>query len=400
MEDPLTQFRNMVNDIPDDALNYMQTSFGKLGVKISYERDQKYPDGNPLYSRFMLGTFVRSSKFWFPGIIIARVSSDDSQKTYKAVSLPSPPPISQYKTTQLYNHWPTTVTATCANDGTTVTLYYFNNKWVISTYRGYQVNDFIWAANKTYQEIVDEVLNQYPGFSYEKLDKKCAYSIGFNHYLFHPFQAEQKNITAWFIQSVDMEKFNDGNQNYAKYDCDIGLPMQEVKKFSNLRALLESAKNAYKDYIDNKTVNYGYLVKVKKRQYLVESSLLKNIRHIFYSNKFNMLNPVFNKEKYIITHAFLDTEKHSVFLNMFPQFKKEFDCLKEKMSDLIRAIYIMSNSSVKPTTTLDVVAREIAMQISKVVSLNTKKETDAFNILYTYLYDVKYTSMLYSVAFR
>jgi hypothetical protein len=398
MESPLIKFNQLIDATPkQNTLSYIHNTFGKLGVKVSYEKAKGFTEDAPSYDRFMFGTFVRSSKFWFPGIIIA-TADGKSTRPFNVVSVPCAPPVSQYKTATLYAHWPSDVKVTNANDGTTVTLYYFNGKWVISTYRGYQVNDFVWAAKKTYQEVVDEVLSNYP-FKYENLNKKHSYSFGFNHHCFHPFQSEKKEMVAWFIQSVDLDKFNSGDQNYISYDNDIGLPLQKTQTFSTLRAVFDSAKNAYAEYEKDKVVNYGYLVKVGARQFLIESSLLKHIRHIFYSNRFNNLDPVFDKNKYIMTYSFLDAEKHDVFKTLFPQFNDEFIHLENVMSTLISTIYKMSTSDFKATTTPDVIAQELTQQIAKLVTLKTKKKKNAISILYSYIYNTMYTSMLYNLAF-
>ena len=55
-------------------------------------------------------------------------------------------------------------------------------------------------------------------------------------------------MRAWFIQSVDLEKFNASELPYVTYVEDIGLPTQESVKFSNIKQLFNSANNAYEEY--------------------------------------------------------------------------------------------------------------------------------------------------------
>ena len=62
-----------------------------------------------------------------------------------------------------------------AQDGTCFNLYFYGNKWVISTARGHTMNDVKWNNSKTYQEIITECLEKI-GLSWEdfinQLNKK------------------------------------------------------------------------------------------------------------------------------------------------------------------------------------------------------------------------------------
>jgi hypothetical protein len=291
------------------------------------------------------------------------------------------------------------VWVTQVSDGTTVTLYYYNDKWVISTHRGYAVNEYVWAANKTYQQVVDEVFAQY-SINYDVFDKNKSYTIGFNHYDFHPFQAENKKIKAWFIQSVDLKKFNSGDEKYACYNEKIGLPLQKYIKFNNLRQAFAAAKNAYTDYVNDGTVNYGYLVKVGLKRYLIESSLLRHIRHIFYSNKFNNLDTGFDKRNYIIVHSFLHSQHHTIFQNLFPQFKQSFANLHTTMHNLVNLVYkMLKNNDIVANSTAETVAKELAKQIPKTVNFDGKNKQVVITILYSYLCSTKYTNMLYKLTY-
>jgi len=435
MSSSIQKFNDFVKTIPDaNTLNHIHSVLGEIGVKVVYEKAANFDQDKPVYTRLMFGTFKRSCSFEFPGVIIGQHLGDQNgEKKYTAVSVPPSPPVTQYQSKFLYAHFGRDTSIIKANDGTTVTLYYFGSKWVISTHRGFDVNSYNWIAPKTYQDVLDEVLAAYPDFSYDNLDTGKCYTIGFNHSDFHPFRENSENleignlkisegeskeelkednsttntkpdVRAWFIQSVDLAKFNASDPSYVSYNENIGLPVQEIVKFSNLKKLFQSANNAYNEYTKNGSVNYGYLIRIGLNKFLVESTLLKHIRHIFYSNQFNNINEVFDKRKYIIVNAFLDSGKHTVFRKLFPQYTSQFDMMKQKMDDLLNAILRINKDSKddkkgEPENIVDVVAMELYGKIIKTITLSNLDEAEVTNFLYAYIYDTKYTNLVYKLVF-
>lgn len=418
MTSSIQQFNDFVQTIPDtDTINHLHDVLGKAGVKVVYEKSANFDQNNPVYTRLMFGTFKRSSPFEFPGIIMGQ--KEDEKNKFEAISVPPSPPVTQYKSAFLYKHFGRDTSIIKANDGTTVTLYYFGSKWVISTHRGFEVNSYRCIEQKTYQDLVDDVLAAYPDFSYDKLDTNKCYTFGFNHSDFHPFMENRENlkiskelkekhskpdVRAWFIQSVDLVKFNSSDPSYVSYDENIGLPAQESIKFINLKQLFQSANNAYTEYIKNGSINYGYLIRIGIKHFLVESTLLRNIRHIFYSNKFNNINEEFNKRKYIIINSFLDSEKHTVFRKLFPQYASQFDIMEQKMDDIVNAIlkinkYSVEDKKVEPKDIVSVVAKELYGQITKTITLHNRKEEEVTTLLYEYIYNTKYTNLVYRLVF-
>jgi hypothetical protein len=397
MTSPIQQFKDFVKTIPSkDTLTYLHDELGKKGVKVIYEKSENFNPNKPVYQRLMFGTFKRSCSFDFPGIIMTAEGPK-----YKAISVPPPPPVTQYQSKVLYTNFDKNLPITKANDGTTVTLYYFKSKWIISTHRGFEVNAYICASKKTYQDIIDDVLKQYPSFSYDKLDTTKCYTFGFNHSDFHPFMEgkiiEQKEeaspiVKAWFIQSVDLNKFNNADPLYMSYDEDIGIPFQETVKFQSIKQLFNAANNAYNNYVKTGTANYGYLIRAGMKNYLVESTLLKNIRHIFYSNKFNKLDK-FDKRKYIVVNSFIDSYKHSIFKTLFPQYNAEFDMMEKKMDELVSSIINISKDGASPKNNVEIVAHELYKQIKP-------QDVKVENLIYSAVYDTKHTALIYKLVYE
>lgn len=403
MTSPVQQFIELVKTIPNsNTLDYLHDVLGKQGVKVIYDKNTDSAR-ETLFNRLMFGTFSRSCSFGFPGVIL---SPSQDGLSFKAVSVPPSPPVTQYQSKFLHDN-SDKYSVINANDGTTVTLYYFNDKWAISTHRGFEVNSYVLVGSKTYEDIINEVLKFYPEFSYDALDKRKCYTFGFNHSEFHPFRevkTPENAVRAWFIQSCDLDKFNASDPSYLSYTDDIGLPMQE-EVIIQLKQMFQHANNAYNDYIENGTVNYGYLVRIENKQYLVESSLLKNIRHIFYTNKFAQLPDTFDKQKYIVANAFLDSEKHNTFKALFSQYRLDFIEMEKQIDSLIQTIMTITNviksgNTFTPKNVVEVVSYELYHQVLKYVTLDSRSKKELLGLLYSFIYNTKFTALLYKLVYK
>tara|TARA_A100001015_G_scaffold317155_1_gene433328 strand:- start:16 stop:840 length:825 start_codon:yes stop_codon:yes gene_type:complete len=261
------EFNKFVKNIPTrNTLNYLKETLGVIGVKMVYEKDKKISSReNPVLKRIMLSSFNRSCKFKYVGVILGLENNK-----YRIISYQPKPPLNQFRrnnVVEVMNREQKQIRIIQATDGTTVTLYWLNNKWVISTHRGYEVNNLKWMGY-TYQYLLDDVLSSYMNFSYDKLNKNKCYTIGFKHSFNHPFLEGKKDIKyiekkAWFIQSIDINRFNLDTSSCVTYDEDIGLPLQRTVPFMDLRTLYIKANNAYNNYIKNGNVNYGYIICTK-----------------------------------------------------------------------------------------------------------------------------------------
>jgi hypothetical protein len=156
------------------------------------------------------------------------------------------------------------------NDGTIVSLYYYDNKWRISTTRGYDMGASKWLSTKTYDEIVAIVLQKYD-ISFDELDQSKYYTIGFHHPEYHPFMNE---ITAWSVSSRN------------KIDK---LPQQPQVTFPStftneqiLNALHNNNHGAMRNYLSFGKIHYGYILRYNDSNIILESDLFQNIKYIYY----------------------------------------------------------------------------------------------------------------------
>lgn len=237
------------------------------------------------------------------------------------------------------------------NDGTTINLYWWNDndgnsgdeekkhengKWVISTARGMEMNDIVWVGNISYANILHELLTQYPKFSWNKLDKNKIYTIGFNHFKYHPFRPDTNSGRMWFIQSINKSSNFEVNDKE-----DIGLPLQEIwiddVTKSSLEQLGVLCDHSLSQYIKYNQVNFGFMLvsndksKTKHNSYIMmESSLFQKIRYYMYSKKYNKIinENEYQRIPFIVLRSYLDINvntENSEFIRLFPQFESIFN---------------------------------------------------------------------------
>ena len=406
MVEPAHKFLNFLKTIPAvGTMDYLNSVMGKRGVKVIYEKGSGYTEDGPVYERITLGTFKRSCDFEFPGVIFTPVAGGG----YKVLSVPSAPPMSQYRKNDIERNFRGS-SIIKAEDGTTVTLYYYErlSKWVISTYRGFDVNSYELVGSRTYEDVVREVMDRYPMFSFDNLDKSMCYTIGFNHPDIHPFipKAEPNNVSprAWFIRAVNTEKFGNGGNDYIDYGLDIGIPLQQYVKFSTMREMYNTANKAYSSYVEDGIANYGYIVRIGYRSYLVESTLLSEIRKLFYSNRFADISARYNKKNYAIISGVLSREKYDTMVVLFPQYEAIYNVMDTVTTALISGVMklvypLNTEGGVTKCVDMDTVAKAMHKGISETVTLEKYEVGEAHSLIRSYLYDPRFTEVFYKLVF-
>jgi hypothetical protein len=268
-----------------------------------------------------------------------------------------------------------------AEDGTVFNLY-FKDKWNISTTKGMHMNDIKWDGNETYQELITEILESI-GLSWSsftaQLNKSHCYSFGFKHYKFHKFLP---NMKIWFIQSVNLEE---GDNYLWATDKSPFANIEAQKRFetpiNNIKELYKKSSTALNDFLEKKEVNYGYILRSVNYEVtgyhsdlLIESSLMKFIRNTWYDK------PIINecrargvsKELTITLAMFLNDEKRSTFLKLFPQYIPTFDIYSELLSNVVNNLSYKSTNEVLNKTTKDL---EVSF---KELGMNANANIDAF----------------------
>ena len=188
-------------------------------------------------------------------------------------------------------------------DGTIINLYYYQNSWRISTNKAYDANNLIYIDNKTYLDVFNEILNNYPNFNISKLDINKCYTLCMKYHKYHPFienHYENPNKII-FIQSVDMYEFNINKKIKINETEDLGFEITETydinsyPNLQNLYLILNNEINRFKK--ENKSDTYkpifGFILRSNNfsvtKNYsniLLESNLLSKIRNLLYNHNF------------------------------------------------------------------------------------------------------------------
>lgn len=241
------------------------------------------------------------------------------------------------------------------DDGTIVNLYYHNAHWVISTSRGIDMNNMVFNTI-SYQNMLEECIKKYTPLDkfYNSLDKKYCYTFGFKHPDMHPFsEGPTKKFKLWSVQQVCISDLT-----FFKNPVS-GIPTQKKLEYDikNIHQLYKKLSAAYDAYVNGKLPNYGYML-VSNDTYitadhsilLLESSLLKTIRALWYNSSYTKFSKSKNMDriKIIILSSYLDDENANKFITLFPQYAPEFKNIDSVECELIQNIYknIVHNANV------------------------------------------------------
>ena len=338
-------------------------------------------------------------------------------------------------------------------DGTIINLYYYKDCWRISTNKAYDANNLIYTDNKTYLDVFNELLNNYPNFHISKLDTNKCYTLCLKYHKYHPFienQYENPNKII-FIQSVDMNEFNNNKKLKINENEDLGFEMTEkydinnYKNLQNLYLMLNNEINRFKkeSKLENYKPVFGFILRSKNfavtKNYsniLLESNLLSKIRNFIYNHNFtkklhfyNILDTqnsiVINKNYYSMLHliclrVFLLKKDANLFITLFPQLKETMVIYEHFMKFLTKYIIKNYNIFMKSIINIDKIFKnELVLDtipipidgnidysklnklvIIILVDLKEKKinlnVSENYDILYDYLNNLIYLDYYYS----
>ncbi len=396
--------------LESEDISRLFKDFKKYGIKVSF------PSADGKCRRFI---FSSTKSFRFGGKIDEFVSECNGLVLLFTAGQTSPwsllvKPILTFRTginEKYINQNLHKFSITRVNEGTTINLYHFDGSWRMSTSRGYDVTDLVWNRKKTYKEVFREVLAKRKidlDDFFAALDTESSYVFGFKHPDFHPFwEGKTEGIyDFWFIQRFHSTKglcsplTSDGKS--------MDFPLQSERTLAeeptNVKQLFKKLGNSLKDYVENKNVLYGYILQTvdenippENRNILLESSLLKNIRKLFYHSNFQKESreAKFNREKYVITVAFLSGDQHETFQNLFPQYAGEFEeytQIYEKLLKELVGIYTKTTS----TSNYAPFANNIAGLLNQKITI-TPKTQNLEHVLSTFILDPVFAKTFYSL---
>lgn len=237
-------------------------------------------------------------------------------------------------------------------DGTLITLYYYNNAWQMASTNGYDVSNYKWFGELTYKESLNQVLTNYPEFSFDKLPHNISLNMGFRHHSTHPFKYDPQAV--WIISAWD-------NITQKLVNSSFGLPMQnptaKLTDMRKIKAKLDDGMRAFTQSIGrNKTtappsIFYGYVLRRssatgnqqnKNNNVILESDLLKSIRQMMYNVPKNIPDvltiDINNRLEYMCLQAYMNHRTRYVFPTLFPQlesYHKRYNEFFTKIADWV-----------------------------------------------------------------
>ncbi len=338
-------------------------------------------------------------------------------------------------------------------DGTLINLYYYNSEWKISTNKAYDANNLLFINNKTYKDVLSEVLKFYPDFSFDRLDTNKCYTLCMKYNEFHPFieNLHYNNNKLIFLQSVNMYEFNNNQKLIVNENEIIGIPITQkydMNNFQHLNQIYNSLNNEITRYKKEKHLaNYepifGIILRSKNfnktKEYsniLLESNLMAKIRNLIYNHTFtkklnfyDMLdkfnNMMIDKNYYnmlqlISLKIFLTKKDLNLFITLFPDYRQNMKLydyhFKFMTKYFIKNLSIFENNInnadkiLKNVIKLDTqqIPSEYTINYDKlnklliVISIDIKNKklninvAEQYDIVYDYLNNIQYLDYYYS----
>jgi hypothetical protein len=449
---------NYLQEKSDKSFNYIRSYVYKNYIKTVIENSDNQNEKSRIMfiaNRFK-SNFDNPMSFECNGLI---VEHDKTNNKYKFLVVPIPLFNSQklIKSEIDYHYNANEYKLYKVYDGTIINLYYYNNEWKISTNKAYDANNLIFINNKTYKDILLEILTYYPEFSFNNLDKSKCYTLCMKYYLYHPFieNIHMNNNKLIFLQSVDMNEFNNNKKLVINETENIGLPISQqysMNQFESLSHIFNSLNNEITRFKKEKMFSnyepiFGIILRSTNysntKNYsniLIESNLMSKIRNLIYNHTFtkklnfyNVLdkfnNMMIDKNYYnminlISLKVFLTKKDMNLFMLLFPEYKpimKMYDYMLKYMTKyLIKNYHIFDyninniDKILKNNLTLETnelpsdmpVNFNILNKLLLILYIDIKNKKlnlnvdEQYDIVYDYLNNVAFLDYFYSYFYQ
>ena len=248
------------------------------------------------------------------------------------------------------------------DDGTVVTLYYYNDKWCLATAHGYDVTEMCWMGSLNYSEIIYDLVSRlYPEFAaasgisivdrrlqFTLLNPSNCYTFGFRHHNFHPITSDPERM--WYIQSVPIRA------PYAYLQM-IGIPMQRCEVVLSGTDILTLSKSAES--------HYGYILRSRNNgltrefsHYILRSQKMLDIASIMYSRPGSEIATFINadnRQGFNVMRAILNVTLRTRFHELFPNINvsRELAYIERLITELVARIRESAPVSSAPVHAVD-----------------------------------------------
>lgn len=225
-----------------------------------------------------------------------------------------------------------------AEDGTVITFYQYEGRWLMSSVRGIDVGPIVWDDSVSFEDAFYQSLQMDKDEFISLLDqnKNMNYSFGFTHPLIHPFVSNKMNV--WFIQAYNLADNQVPHQtqfDHMKQTKIIGL---------NRNTIINRCDSSITDFEEKKIVCHGYVLRSKthNKSIYVESKLHRIIAEIYYDHDYVLECKKYGTTRvnYMLVSVFAN-RNDTIFRTIFPNlpYLNKFDEFNKKLSiaiDIIR----------------------------------------------------------------
>jgi hypothetical protein len=244
-----------------------------------------------------------------------------------------------------------------ANDATIINLYYYEDKWRLSSTNGYDITNLIMINNETYWDIFTKIMKNCKHFNLDAISKLKSYSLNLRYSKFHIFNESKYNSKNKKIDYnsyiILLQSVNRETLEINKFD-NIGIPIQQpIIVKDNINTLLNYAKHAYSKYEKNikNTIYkykplYGFILRAKNnnvngeyQNIYIESSLMKIIKNGIYKNSDLLTDDNTN----LVLSLYLDRSNSIRYQNILLQFNEEFKKIESILNNIVDIVYIIIN---------------------------------------------------------
>ena len=294
-------------------------------------------------------------------------------------------------------------------DGTTVTLYYWNDAWRIASKNGIDVGKYQWAGTRTYTEAVNEIATQYVDDFWGALDRSISYTIGFRHHDYHPLRKDEQKM--WLVHACNTAAMNCALPRLVLVNPELGISVQTPMtrpKMSNadlLAWLVDQNRTSFDTFVAGGEPHYGYLLINSSNSgfaLLLESELLRKVKSMVYSVAEHGANiaPV-RRHEFMALRAYMSAANRDDFLRLFPQFAPSYAIFKKWFAILAAHVYAGLNGDKPPAATgvvesrLAAIGEGFASHIEKSYGKLNPHREQARGIINDFMMDVNYANMYF-----
>lgn len=321
---------------PADVMKMLRRLCGDT-IKVTYEPGET-PRRFILTSDKLRGITARTLDHQCNGVVVfAAPGATSGVPSMVILAVPAPVVHYIYKPSTIINSLHK-YTITPASDGTVVTLYWYDDRWCMSSSHGYDVGHYTRFGETTFFDaFLQSAAVSAPEFSLDSLDKLMSYTVGFRHHDFHPLLTDPP--AAWFVSCADLRQYRglppaDDVNHPLPCTPAVTSRMNNSKLWS---ALSTKNRGAYSWYTTTTMMehHYGYILrKPGGPDILMESTLMSRIRKLMYDVPNSITS---NRMLYMTLRAYLGADRFD-FISLFPQCSASYKVIRTMIDDLFEEI--------------------------------------------------------------